>query len=77
MTNINIIQNNIPYFTRDLGVGSNVFVEAVQREFGVTFEEAENMLSGASGIDDANDSGRSSRTRPPTSRWASSVRSRS
>jgi type IV pilus assembly protein PilM len=53
VTNINIIQNNIPYFTRDLSVGSNVFTEAVQRELGVTFDEAENMLSGATGIDDA------------------------
>jgi type IV pilus assembly protein PilM len=52
VTNINIIQNNIPYFTRDLSVGSNVFTEAVQRELGVTFEEAENMLSGASEIED-------------------------
>jgi type IV pilus assembly protein PilM len=52
VTNINIIQNNIPYFTRDLSVGSNVFVEAVQRELGVTFEEAENMLAGTAEIDD-------------------------
>jgi type IV pilus assembly protein PilM len=52
VTNINIIQNNIPYFTRDLSVGSNIFVEAVQRDLGVTFEEAENMLSGAAEIED-------------------------
>lgn len=52
VTNINIIQNNTPYFTRDLSVGSNVFVEAVQRELGVTFEEAEDMLSGNAPIDD-------------------------
>ena len=52
VTNINIIQNNIPYFTRDLSVGSNVFVEAVQRELGVTFDEAENMLSGSAEIED-------------------------
>jgi len=52
VTNINIIQNNTPYFTRDLSVGSSVFTEAVQRELGVTFEEAENMLSGASEIED-------------------------
>jgi len=52
VTNINIIQNNIPYFTRDLSVGSNVFVEAVQRELGVTSDEAENMLSGNAEIDD-------------------------
>ncbi|HET6462407.1 MAG TPA: type IV pilus assembly protein PilM [Candidatus Krumholzibacteria bacterium] len=53
VTNINIIQNNIPYFTRDLSVGSNVFTEAVQRELGVSFDEAENLLSGATEIDDA------------------------
>ncbi len=52
VTNINIIQNNVPYFTRDMSVGSNVFVEAVQRELGVTFEEADNMLSGAAEIED-------------------------
>jgi len=46
VTNINIIQNGIPYFTRDLSVGSNIFVEAIQRELAVDFEEAEAMLSG-------------------------------
>jgi type IV pilus assembly protein PilM len=52
VTNINIVQNNVPYFTRDLSVGSNVFVEAVQRELGVTFEDAQALLSGAAPIDD-------------------------
>jgi type IV pilus assembly protein PilM len=52
VTNINIIQNNIPYFTRDLSVGSNVFVEAIQREMGVDFEEAEAMLSGDREMED-------------------------
>jgi type IV pilus assembly protein PilM len=52
VTNINIIQNNVPYFTRDLSVGSNVFVEAVQREMGVTFDEADAMLSGQAEIED-------------------------
>ena len=52
VTNINIIQNNTPYFTRDLSVGSNVFVEAVQRDLGVSFDEAESLLSGNSNIDD-------------------------
>jgi type IV pilus assembly protein PilM len=46
VTNINIVQNNIPYFTRDLSVGSNVFIEAVQRNLGVDFEEADAMLTG-------------------------------
>jgi type IV pilus assembly protein PilM len=52
VTNINIIQNNIPYFTRDLSVGSNVFSEAVQRDLGVSFDEAESMLSGSGQIGD-------------------------
>lgn len=52
VTNINIIQDNIPYFTRDLSVGSNVFLEAIQRNFGVDFEEADSMLCGEITIDD-------------------------
>ncbi len=51
VTNINIIQNNIPYFTRDLSVGSNVFIEAIQRSLGVDFEEADAMLSGEAEIE--------------------------
>lgn len=46
VTNINIVQNSIPLFTRDLSVGSNVFIEALQRELGVSFEEAEAMIGG-------------------------------
>ncbi|MCK5406840.1 MAG: type IV pilus assembly protein PilM, partial [Candidatus Krumholzibacteria bacterium] len=52
VTNINIVQNNIPYFTRDLSVGSNVFIEAIQRSIGVDFEEADAMLSGEAEIED-------------------------
>jgi len=54
VTNINIIQNNIPYFTRDLSVGSNLFVEAMQREMGLSFEEAEEMLAGNAHIEEPN-----------------------
>jgi type IV pilus assembly protein PilM len=52
VTNINIIQNNIPYFTRDLSVGSNVFTEAVQRDLGVSFAEAESLMAGVTEISD-------------------------
>ena len=52
VTNINIVQNNIPLFTRDLSVGSNVFIEALQRELGVSFEEAEAMVGGESEMED-------------------------
>ena len=53
VTNINIVQNNIPLFTRDLSVGSNVFIEALQRDLGVSFEEAENMISGDGELDNS------------------------
>jgi type IV pilus assembly protein PilM len=52
VTNINIVQNNIPYFTRDLSVGSNVFIEAIQRNLGVDFDEADAMLSGDAEVED-------------------------
>lgn len=52
VTNINIVQNNIPLFTRDLSVGSNAFNEALQRELGVSFDEAEEMISGAGAMPD-------------------------
>ena len=52
VTNINIIQNNIPLFTRDLSVGSTAFIEALQRELGVSFEEAEAMMGGDRAIED-------------------------
>ncbi|UCH83127.1 MAG: type IV pilus assembly protein PilM [Candidatus Latescibacterota bacterium] len=52
VTNINIVQNNIPLFTRDLSVGSTAFIEALQRELGVSFEEAEEMMSGDAEIED-------------------------
>jgi type IV pilus assembly protein PilM len=52
VTNINIVQNGIPYFTRDLSVGSSMFLEALQRELGMGFEEAEAILTGEREIED-------------------------
>ncbi len=52
VTNINIIQNSIPLFTRDLSIGSNVFIDAVQREMGVGFEEAEAIVNGTTKPED-------------------------
>lgn len=53
VTNINIVQNNIPLFTRDLSVGGTAFIEALQRELGISFEEAEVMLSGDEELENA------------------------
>jgi type IV pilus assembly protein PilM len=52
VTNINIIQNNIPLFTRDLSVGSSVFIDAIQREMGIGFEEAEGIVNGTAQPED-------------------------
>jgi type IV pilus assembly protein PilM len=52
VTNINVVQNNIPLFTRDLSVGSTAFTEALQRELGIEFEEAEVMISGETELED-------------------------
>jgi len=46
VTNINIIQSMNPYFTRDINVGTNTFIEALQKELGVTYEEAQMIIKG-------------------------------
>ncbi|NIM19525.1 MAG: type IV pilus assembly protein PilM [Candidatus Latescibacteria bacterium] len=51
-TNINIVQNNIPHFTRDLSIGSNVFLESMQRDMGIGLEEAEAILHEEEEIED-------------------------
>jgi type IV pilus assembly protein PilM len=52
VTNINIVQNSIPHFTRDLSTGSNAFIDSIQRELGTSFEETEAMISSESEIED-------------------------
>ena len=49
MTNINIIQGGVPYFTKDLQVGGNTFVEAIQRKFNLSQSEAAAAVRGESG----------------------------
>jgi type IV pilus assembly protein PilM len=49
ITNINIIQGGVPYFTKDLQVGGNTFTEAAQRKFGLSQAEAEAAIRGESG----------------------------
>lgn len=45
--NINIIQNGSSVFTRDMALGGNNYTEEIQKQFGVSFEEAEQIkLSG-------------------------------
>ena len=39
--NINIVRAGTSLFTRDIPIGGNRYTEAVQREMGVSYEEAE------------------------------------
>ncbi len=40
VTNVNIIRDGVPYFTRDLPVGTARFTEEFQKQLGLTFEQA-------------------------------------
>jgi len=40
VTNVNIIRDGVPYFTRDLPIGTARFTEEFQKQLGLTFEQA-------------------------------------
>jgi type IV pilus assembly protein PilM len=44
--NINILKDGISIFTRDITVGGNRYTEALQRDFGFTYEDAEKVKRG-------------------------------
>jgi len=44
--NINIVSGGSSLFTRDISIGGNAFTEAVQREFNLPFEQAEQTKCG-------------------------------
>jgi len=46
ITNVNIVENQVPHFTKDLSVGSNAFVEGIQRRYNVSQSEAVNAIRG-------------------------------
>ena len=49
ITNINIMQAGVPYFTKDLQVGGNSFTESAQRKFNLSQSEAAAAVRGESG----------------------------
>src|SRR5207253_4111674 len=49
ITNINIIQGGVPYFTKDLQVGGNTLIETAQRKFNLSQSEAAAAVRGESG----------------------------
>ncbi len=46
LTNVNILQDGVPLLTRDLSVGTRKFREDLQRERGLSAEDADGMLQG-------------------------------
>ncbi len=46
LMNINVILNGMSAFTRDISIGGNQFTEAIQKEFGLSFEDAEKVKIG-------------------------------
>jgi type IV pilus assembly protein PilM len=48
-TNVNLLEHGVPLLVRDIPFGSRRLREAIQRERGVTADEAEAMLLGKSG----------------------------
>jgi len=52
VTNVNILDNGVPILTRDIPFGSRRVREDLQRERGLTAEEAEDVVQGRSDIPD-------------------------
>jgi len=50
--NINIVTGPASIFTRDVSIGGNAYTEAIQREFNLTFERAEQVKGGARAADE-------------------------
>jgi type IV pilus assembly protein PilM len=46
--NLNLLKGGVTIFTRDSSLGSNVHTEALQKEFSVTYEQAERLKMGDS-----------------------------
>jgi len=46
VTNINILSRGSTVFWRDIGVGGNQFSEALQREYNLSFDQAERLKRG-------------------------------
>jgi type IV pilus assembly protein PilM len=44
--NMNIVRGGVSVFTRDIPIGGNRYTEAIQRELGLSFEEAEETKKG-------------------------------
>ncbi|MEZ4388341.1 MAG: type IV pilus assembly protein PilM [Candidatus Krumholzibacteriia bacterium] len=46
VTNVHIVKDGVPYFTRDLPIGTSHFVEEFQKQLGLTYETASAVACG-------------------------------
>ncbi len=53
VANINIVNNGLAVFTRDITVGGNAFTEEIQKQLNISAEEAEALKVGGHGETDA------------------------
>jgi type IV pilus assembly protein PilM len=51
-TNVNILEDGVPILTRDIPFGSRRLRESLQRERGLTAEQAEDVVQGREGLAD-------------------------
>jgi type IV pilus assembly protein PilM len=51
VVNINVVQNGVPAFTRDITTGGNQYTEEIQKALSISFEEAERIKLGGNGAD--------------------------
>jgi type IV pilus assembly protein PilM len=51
VTNVNILEDGVPVFTRDLSVGTRRFCEDLQRKGGLSGEDAERVVQGVASSD--------------------------
>ena len=51
VVNINVIENGIPAFTRDITTGGNQYTEEIQKSLSISFEEAERIKLGGNATD--------------------------
>jgi type IV pilus assembly protein PilM len=49
--NINVIQNGVPSFTRDITTGGNQYTEEIQKALSISFDDAERIKLGGNGAD--------------------------
>jgi len=52
-TNIGVLRNGMTSFTRDISIGGNHYTDAIQKELGVSNEQAERIKTGEDGSVDA------------------------